>query len=254
MTYQKNSSRFFIISTFVISFALCLVLADFFSNLITIKAFNGITSTSKISGFSVYSIALGKYSNKTNATESAKNLQKQSGAGFVWENDEFFYVLSSAYLEENDCKLVKSNLEKNGLEPEIFLIEIPSITINTNYNPNELNEITSALNAYKTAYENLYDISIALDTSIKTESESRILLSDVLNLVNKTKLSFDTVFNSQPNSDALNIKLSLYELSQIINNLCEFKETSNQTFSSKIKYCYIECLKLNKDLISSLST
>lgn len=250
---KRNGAKIFAILSILISFALCLTLADFFSNIITIKAFNNVITTSKNSGFSVYAISLGTFTNQTNANEYAISVQKQSGAGFVYLQDAQYYVLTSAYIEENDAKLVNSRLEENGLSPTIIKITIPPFSLCGNYSTSQQNSLSNAIYIFKTCFENLYDISVALDTAIKNENECKILIGDVENLINKTKLTFETEFSGFASSDIVNIKVSLHNLYETVQSLSSFSSTSSQTFSSKIKYSYLEVIMENISLVNNLA-
>lgn len=248
---SKKSSKFLAIISLIICFAFCITLADFFSNLITINAFNSSTTTIAKSGnYSVYAISLHSSETKSSATEYASTITKQSGAGYIWNQEGKYFVLASAYLEENDAKLVKTNLENsnNNLTPTILKIEIGEISINGDYSANEITAINNTLNGFKFAYSTLYDISISYDTSLKDENECKLLITELESELNKIKLNFEALINKKLTTNTIYLKLTFSSLCDEITKLINFKSSTYQTFSSKIKATYIEAIKLNCEL------
>lgn len=237
---------------FALTFLLTLTVADFCSNIIAIKTFSNTTSSSGQNAYTIFAVTLGNYTNKSSALEQSAIIQKQGGAGFVWQNENKFFVIASAYAEENDAHLVKENLEKENLTPEIITINIDAITISGNHTTAEQNALVGAVTIYKTVFDNLYDISVALDTAVSSEAQSLLFVADVENLVSKTKLNFEAQFNENLSTDALYIKLSLADLDKKISALKNFAPTTNQTLSSKIKQTYMEAIELNQNLCKSL--
>ena len=248
----KKKSKFLVAISFALTLLFTLTVADFCSNLIAIKTFSSTSSSSGQSAYAIYGVALGSYANKTSALEQSAVLQKQGGAGFVWESKNKFFVIASAYAEENDARLVKENLEKENFVPEIVKIEIGAITISGNYTTAEQNALVGAVTIYKTVFDNLYDISVALDTKVSSEAQSLLFVADVENLVSKTKLNFEAQFDAKLSTEVLYIKLSLADLYKKMETLKNFAATPAQTFSSKLKQTYMETIELNYNLCKSL--
>ena len=84
--------------------------------------------------------------------------------------------------KEDYARLVKENLEKENFVPEIVKIEIGAITISGSYTTAEQNALVGAVTIYKTVFDNLYDISVALDTKVSSEAQSLLFVADVENL------------------------------------------------------------------------
>lgn len=250
----KKGGKIWLSVCFILTLGLSIMLADFCSNLITIKAFSNSASISGQNAYDIYAISLHSSATKTTALEQASTQQKQSGAGFIWQQGNKFYTLASAYSEENDARLVKENLEKENQNAEIIKIHIDAIIFNSNYTNQELNTLVSAITIYKLVFDNLYDISVALDTKVNTEPESLLFVSDVHNLVSKTKLNLEALFASSQTSEIVYIKLSLSDLYKKIEDLKNHPQntTSVQTFSSKLKQTYLETIELNYNLAKNI--
>ncbi|MDD4815909.1 MAG: hypothetical protein PHQ62_02065 [Clostridia bacterium] len=250
----KNGGKFLAIFSCLLSFALCLTLADFFSSIITVNSFANVNiSSSKCSSYSIFAISMFDSTIKSSANEYANNITKIGGAGYVWQKDSKYYVLASAYLEENDANLVKTNLESKDYQPSITKIDIGEITINNTYVSTENTAIFNALNIYKVAYSTLYDISVALDTSVSSETDARLQISDLVSEINKTKVNFNALFDAKLTTNLLFLKLSLNTVLELADSLVSFQETNSQTFSSKIKFNYLSIIYLNQELSKNLS-
>lgn len=251
---KTKSGKFFALVVCGISLALCITLADLFSTAITAGNFSGVfSSSSKISSYNIYAISMFQSSILSSAEESANQIKTQGGAGYIYNDSSVYYVLASAYEKQNDAELVKENLISSGYTPTIITIFIPEITITSNLNANEKTALSSALNIFKTTYQQLYDLSINLDTSLKDETECKVLLNDIASNVSKVKTTFDGAFNSKLTNSILNVKLKLESLSNSIATLLEYSSTSSVSFNSKLKYTYIETLNLNKTLCKEIN-
>lgn len=251
---KTKSGKFFALVVCGISLALCITLADLFSTAITAGNFSGLfSSSSKISSYNIYAISMFQSSILSSAEESANQIKTQGGAGYIYNDSSVYYVLASAYEKQNDAELVKENLISSGYTPTIITIFIPEITITSNLNANEKTALSSALNIFKTTYQQLYDLSINLDTSLKDETECKVLLNDIASNVSKVKTTFDGAFNSKLTNSILNVKLKLESLSNSIATLLEYTSTSSVSFNSKLKYTYIETLNLNKTLCKEIN-
>lgn len=249
--YKKNG-KFFAIITLIVCFCLSLTLADLFSNVITIKAFNNISTTGKQTQYTFYAISLFDGTTESTAKEQVSNIIKQGGAGFIWKKDNKFYVLASAYLEENDAKMVKNNLKEKDISASIVKISIPEIAISGSFSSLENSTLTSALKVFKTTYESLYDVSVSLDTKIKTETECKMEITDIKNNLSKTEVAFSSVFDSKLTTNLLQIKIALTSLLTLLEDLKKFEATGAEPFSYKIKNTYVQSLHLNYTLAKEM--
>jgi hypothetical protein len=249
--YTEKRSKFLAILTCIFCFVLCITLADLFSTIITVGSFSG-GSGGKISPYSIFAVTLYQGTVKSSALEHSVTIKKTNGAGYVWEDDGTFYVIASAYKEENDANKVKENLTNSNYNVEVLKISIDEIAISKNYTNEELNSLLSAGNLFKETFKSLYDISISLDTEIISETQCRLEISNLQSEVGKIKNDFEVMFNAKLSPVLLQLKLSINSVSTLIQQLIDF-ESSNQQFSSKIKYNYIEILSINQKLAKQIN-
>ena len=250
---KTKGGKIFAITIMLICFALCLTLADLFSTAITIGNFSGfVTDASKLTGYKIYAISTFQSSVKSVSEDAAKKYTSRNGAGYIWEKDSIYHVFLSAYENQNDAIKVKENLESSGETPNIIEVDIPEITIKSNLSSAEKGVLTSALNVFYSTYKSLYDISVSLDTSIKSETECKLLLSDVASEVGKIKTNFNNTFNPKLTNNLIEVKLKIDKAESLVKELIDFSSTTSVNFSSKIKYNYIELIKLNSSLAKDI--
>lgn len=251
---KTKSGKLFALVVCGISLALCITLADLFSTALTAGNFTGLfSSSSKISTYNIYAICMFQSFILSSAEESSNQIKSQSGAGYIYNDSSVYYVLASGYENQNDAELVKENLETSGYTPTIITITIPEINITSNLTANEKTTLYNALIVFKTTYQSLYDLSVSLDTSIKTETDCKVELNDILSNINKVKTTFDATFNSKLTSSILNVKLKLQNLCDVLSELIDYTETSSVPFNSKLKYSYLETINLNKTLCKEIN-
>lgn len=251
---KKSHSKFFAIIFLSVSFVLCVSLADLFSSFIALATFQNNQMSNKVSAYSVYAISLNSSSVKVSVNEYVQTVQKSGGAGFVWTQNNVYYVLASCYADENDAELVKANLTNSSFNPEILKINFSEISIASSFSSKQQNLVNEALLFFKTTYKNLYDISISLDTSILTETEAKLEINTIQSKANNLISNFETLFENCMSNNLLILKLNLEDALEELNNVVNFSPSDNQSLSSKIKYSYIKILEINKKLCNSVST
>ena len=176
-------------------------------------------------------------------------------AGYVWQDYNSFYIISSAYENENDAILLKNKLEKENINAEILKVAFPSIKISSTYSNKERDIISNALNSFHDSYSLLYDTSISLDNKLINETNASLQINSIISKFNAVKDNFDTLFSQNDVNFISIIKKHLANAKTSLNKLFE-KEyvTHTQTYSSFIKYTYCNILKINYDLIASILT
>ena len=245
---KKSFQKIFAIFTLVISFALCLSLADLFSSLITVGTFNNEVSATKNTAYSAFAISLYNSSLKSSASEFAISVQKNGGAGYVWEEGGTHYVIASVYLEKNDAELVKENIKSDSVTPEVLKLDFPEIQLENSYDSNQIVLVNSLLDACKSAYQKLYDVSISLDTGLITETEAKLEIGAEASNKSKLLSDFAALFPSNLSNDLLLLKINCADIVQLLEELVHYVPSNLQTLSSKIKYNYTKILDLNRRL------
>ena len=248
----KKTSKIASILFFGICMALCISCADLFSSLITVGGFSNITSGEiKQSEYKIYAISLFETDTKIQAKEMSDVTKRKNGAGFIWQGKTKYYVFASCYENKADAEKVQLNLTENHTSCTVVELVFSEIVIKAEVNDQEKTALTSAVQIYKNMYKKLYDLSVSIDTNLYTEIESKVLLSDIISDFTKTKTNFESLFNSKLTSDLLELKLSLSNVSSILNSLSEF--SSNEIpYTSQVKNTYFQILNEYNNLSKTL--
>ena len=249
-TKKKLFFPFLILSFGII---LCVSLTSIFYSLTSSKKATDMASTFTSLGFNIYFLSKNKTSTSAEAISIGKDVMQNNDAGYVLCQNEAFYVISSAYKNENDAKLVKNKLEKDGVNSQVVCISFPSIKLSSTFSGSEKEIITNAINSFHDAYAFLYDTAISLDGGILTETSASLNVNSALSNFNTTKNNFDTLFPKPTNNFIQTIKNYLIDGHESLSLLFSKNYiTPSQTFSSLIKYRYCELLEINYNLLENL--
>ena len=246
---SKTSSKIFATLVLLLSFAFCILCADLCSSIITVGSFSISGNGIKISSFDIYAISLSASASKVQAEESATTFKAQGSAGYVWNIDNTFNVLASAYLNESDAKKVSEKLTANNVNNTVIKISFDEIAISGEFSSQERNILISSLNSFKTTYEKLYDASVSLDTQISNDIQTKIAIGNIKSEIVKIKSDFDSVFTAKITNALLQLKLKLGEIINILDKLSE----KQNSLSAEIKYSYFDCLNLYTKLYDEIN-
>lgn len=251
---MTKKSKFYSFTITILMFVLMVVLADLFSSVITIGNFAFLSTQGiKSNSFTIYALSIDKCSTLSQASQVSNEAKLRGGAGYIHSQDGLYYVLLSAYENQNDALKVQENLLENEQSSELITINITEIVIDLSLNANEKTSIQDALSSFKNAYKNLYDFSVSIDTGVKTLSEIKLAVSSYLSDLNKTKTTFETVFLNKITSEIFKLKLKLTELVMTVNSFVEADYEQQVIYSSNLKETYIKCLIINKNLAKEMT-
>lgn len=222
----------------------CLIIANYAS--IFILPAQATTENISSTEFDLHFLTLAKSQVESEANSHAPDYRKIGAGGVVWQNENYNYIVSSAYSNKNDAILVQSNLKQvENIESEIILIKFKSISISGSFLPEEKKIITNAFSASQNFYNSIYDIAISLDTGVYNEISAKLAVNSAHNTLAKVMADFITIYPSpsmKPFSEIYNLLKELCSSSQ---KLCTGEKISEgQTYSSLLKYRYLEVLKI----------
>ena len=244
-----KSKKTFISIFFTIFLIVCLIIANFLSVML-VKTSNTSENVSSTS-FELYMLTLASSQVEKEAESLAVDYQTIGAGGFIWQKDNYFYVVSSVYANKNDAILVQNSVKANqGLDSEIITVSFDSITISGSFSSEEKKVLYKALNSCYDYYLSIYDIAISLDTSVYNEISARLAVNSAHNNLSYIIDNFNTLFeNTNELSDLKNMLQSIFDVSKL---LCGGTLLSNnQTYSSLLKYRYTEALNILFEFIQN---
>lgn len=247
----KFNKKTFIISLFSVLLVVCLIVANYIS-LALIKTNSSVDSVSS-NEFEIYMLSLSKSQVENEAKSIAPEYRKIGAGGFIWKKGDYYHVVSSCYVNKNDAELVQNSIKINqNIESEIFTVKFKTYTLNGSFNGEEKKVIQKALTSCQTYYTSLYDIAISLDTGVYNEISAKLAVNNASNNLATAYANFNTIFPVATTSPYAHINNLNEKASKIAQLLCSGGRISpDQTYSSLIKYRYLEILNLFNNFIQN---
>lgn len=245
-----NFSKVFGIIFCLVTFGLMITMADLFSSLITVGGFSFVNDNINFSEYKLYAVYTAKYQEKILANESSENIKMQGGAGFLYMNENSYYIIASIYETEADAKKVLTNIIEKKPDASIITITIPQIVISSNLEGQEKSVVNNSLSLFKNVYKKLYDISVSLDTTVINEVNAKLTINEIYSEVQTALNNFNTIFNGNVSTSLLKIKLGLEEIETHLDDLINTNLTL--PFTSLVKECYCKVIYSYKNIASHI--
>lgn len=228
----------------------CLIVANYLSNLIlpVDSTAESISSTE----FNLHFLTLSKSQLENEALSHAPDFREIGAGGVVWKQGEYYYVVSSAYANKNDADLVQSSLKQvQNIESEIITVNFKSITLNGTFTADEKKIISKSLSASQNYYNSIYDIAISLDTGVYNEISAKLAVNSAHNTLANIYADFNTLCGEPITSPLKEIASLLKDITKASQSLCTGERISTgQTYSSLLKYRYLEVLAIYNAFLS----
>lgn len=236
----KTKNKILAILFVIVSIAIVVFFSISFSNFLTISKIVNINTNYINEPKTLYAISLFKSQKSDDAFTYAQDVKKQGGAGYVYNYNSSYYVITSVYKTISDANKVKNSLQDNSINAELISIDLPSLNLKATLSTKSREVLTNSLNLFYNSYSKLYKLSIEYDKQnidlIKIKEEFKTLFDDN----NKTIQNYNTYFNQSTNVYVLYTKIYLNKLNNLIKNCESVDESVN--ISSFIKETYCKCL------------
>ena len=168
------------------------------------------------------------------AENKLENFSDTNFGLYIYESDGSYHIIASCYKNNNDAELVKSNLKTNGIEAEILKIKKESVVLEGSFSSNEELILKDCLSTTNNIYNNLYDITVSLDTGVTDEVSAKLKINEVYSNFLTTKNNFETLFSASANSEIANIRENFAKIDEILLDLTNSAQDHN--LSAQIKY------------------
>ncbi len=240
-TFKKNKKTFIIValSSFLVA---CLIIANYLS-LYIIKTNNKSDNVTN-SGFDIYMLSLSKSKVEKEAKSIASDFQEIGAGGYIWKQDDYYHVIASAYINKNDAELVKNSIKINqNIDSEIFTVSFPSFSINGTFSVEEKKVVKKAISVSQTFYTSIYDIAVSLDTGVINEISAKLSVNSTNTNIATIYANLDTLYHSpikSPMKELSTYTKKILDISQLL--ATDEKLFSSQTYSSHLKYRYLQAL------------
>lgn len=241
--FLKRNKKSLLIALSCCLLILCLMVANLLAS--SVISANKTVSEIKSNSFDLYMLSLGKSQVKSETQSLCDDFQKIGAGGYIWENEGYFHIISSAYLNKNDAILVQNSIKNKGIDSQLLTIHFSSIVLNGSFTEDEGKVLSKAVNIFEEYYHSLYDVAISFDTSVYNEISARLAVNNCHSTLSSTIANFETVFPSRSLSPIKELYEALQNALSSSKTLCSgLPITSTQTYSSLIKYHYLEVLNI----------
>lgn len=174
------------------------------------------------------------------AENKLENFSDTNFGLYIYENDDAYHIIASCYKNNNDAELVKSNLKTNGIEAEILKIKKESVVLEGSFSSNEELILKDCLSTTNNIYNNLYDITVSLDTNVTDEVSAKLKINEVYSNFLTTKNNFETLFSANTSNEIANIRENFTKIDEILLDLTS--STQDRNLSAQIKYSYTKLI------------
>lgn len=213
-----------------------------------------VTEQLDIAPFNLYTIQLGAFSSKENAEMAARELRAKGGAGYIL-NDKYFRLLAMGYVSEGDAQKVKQQLQKEGIESQIYLISAPGVKLEITAVADKVNSIKSAFSIWIDKVKALEDVVKKLDTSAISVEDAKKALKATVEEFNSTLEQLKTYLVTQESNPILTGLQNLYQnCIESLNGILAENVVDRVATSSKIKYTYIDMVYRYKQYIDNITS
>ena len=153
----------------------------------------------------MYAVTLGSYDDYTEAEKVALGSTIQGASGFVWEQDNKYYVVGNIYSSNSDAEKVIENISGTNYKAEVLKIEFASLNLNFDmYDNSNMPVVSKAFEIFGDVEEELYTYSIKFDSgdishlavssNISTlRGEVKAIIVGVQNLINASESKLGVV-------------------------------------------------------------
>ena len=206
---KQRVKSFFKIFLVIATIVGCFFGATYLSSALTV---GNLTSYIVYGGTSVktkkktmYAVTLGSYDDYTEAEKVALGSTIQGASGFMWEQDNKYYVIGNIYSSNSDAEKVIENISGTNYKAEVLKIEFASLNLNFDmYDNSNMPVVSKAFEIFGDVEEELYTYSIKFDSgdishlavssNISTlRGEVKAIIVGVQNLINASESKLGVV-------------------------------------------------------------
>lgn len=192
---MKKIVSYALIGFFIVSIIAAAFAANYFCSslsLNSISSSNGVLTAKE----DCYFVYLNKSQNQLEAETIASDYLDGTCAGYVLKNDEYYYVIHSAYEKQNDAFLVSEHLRKSNIESEILVINLPKIIIEEEFSQEDHILLQEVLNSFFSSFRYLSDLAVGISTKVYQQNDASEKLEKITSKLITLQKNFDVAFET----------------------------------------------------------
>ena len=208
-------------------------------------------TTIKVNAKTYWAVTLGVYSNFDEAQKVALGSMIQGASGFVWEEENKYYVIGNVYSSQDDASKVIENMSGTNYKIDILEINFSKLKMNFDvYENSDVPIINDSLEVFDEVYSNLYSHSIKFD---KGEISHLAVSSNISNLRGELKGLIVNVQNliNKKDSQLKTVQKYLVRLDEVLDQAI-LKTIDNTATNYSLKNAIATVVRLKFDMYENL--
>lgn len=233
----------------------CWAVAYIFSSALTVGNLGAFVvfgdTRIKVNAKSFYAITLGEYDDRLKAEQVALGSNIQGAGGYIWEEDNTYWVVGNIYSTQSDAEKVKENLKESKYSIAIKEISMPKININMDMYKNEdMNTINSAFEIIDKIYSVLYDYSVRFDKGEITNLAVSSGISELKGIVKSIIIDVQNLMN-KGDSTLKEVQSALVKCDELLDQTI-IKTIDNSGTNYSLKYSIACLVRIRYELFQAL--
>lgn len=249
----KSVFNFFV---FVGVFAIIMFASILFSNALKVGnvgsylVYGGTSVNIKLS--TLYALSMGEFQSMTEAENVSLGSSIQGASGYVWAENNKFYVIGSIYPTLDDANKVIDNLKDTKYDLSIFPISFPSLKLKLgDYENKQVKNIEESLKFLDKLYLSMYNYSISYD---KSEINNFAISSNLSDFRGECKVQISNMqYLQKVNNKAIKtIQNALIVIDELLDETI-IKTIDNSTTNYSLKNTLAKVVRIKYDLYNDLA-
>ena len=209
--------------------------------------------TISVAAKNMYAIQIGVYNAADNAVTASADLQKRGGAGYLLD-DGAYRIIASVYASQDDAANVRSKLLANdGISSQIYTFKSDEISVKVTATKAQADSIEKMFKLYDTIVPEIEAISMEFDKGTETVAGAKVRLTKLAEACETAQTEFNAAVNGNSNMTFTKLNSFYDSVESVLNGVAKSTETDKVKLSAKLKYIYIDIVKLYCDFIDSIA-
>ena len=213
-------------------------LSGVLGNAISVGSFSFMFNNNniKVKEHSYYAVVMGEYDSEKDAQKVASGVSVMGAGGYVWSNNQKYYVIGNVYKLKTDAENVLKNMSATNYSCFVKEIKYKKIDYSAeNLTKEQRGVINNCIEKINEIFERCYNYAIRFDkgevVSTVVSSELNTLKGELLILASK----LDAINSVSPNTKTVILKNSIVNINNEIENTI-LKVIDGTSVNKDLKY------------------
>ncbi len=255
--HKKNNTAFVMFVLFA-SVLLVYLMSGIFSKALSVTEFSFINMLglrhNEITAqkHTIYAVTLGEYDDHDKALSVAMGASLAGAGGYVWKENDKFFVIGHVYPDKKDAEIVAENLSFSEYNISVMDVKISAVKVYIeNFGSKNSQKINEILKYLYQLYENFYKNTIQFEKQEITYFAFSSFVNSYKGEVRIYQDRIDEIIKEYPSKSLTDIKSGLIAIESSLDNTVKVMLENNLAISIA-KYGLIEYVYQYQRLINNL--